>query len=124
MDFLHFCFNTKAKTRLHNIFCLFTFQMYTSVLQAVRLMYKEAGIKTFYRGLVPTQLQLFPYTGFQFGFYAVFNSIWEYTVPKLIPGKQVHSGHHEKGKKPILSLIPLYCVFTFRNYIPLYTGNH
>ncbi|XP_072044109.1 mitochondrial thiamine pyrophosphate carrier-like [Amphiura filiformis] len=66
---------------------------YTGTTQAIRLMYKEAGLRTFYKGLLPTLLQLFPYAGFQFGFYALFNSMWKYTIPKPKVDKQVTGRH-------------------------------
>lgn len=57
-------------------------KIYTSTSHAIRLMYKEAGLRTFYKGLLPTLLQLFPHAGFQFSFYTLFTSTWEYAMPR------------------------------------------
>ncbi|XP_041473870.1 mitochondrial thiamine pyrophosphate carrier-like [Lytechinus variegatus] len=52
-------------------------KIYKSISHALRSMYMEAGIRTFYKGLTPTMILLFPQTGFQFGFYALFTRIWK-----------------------------------------------
>ncbi|XP_071507771.1 mitochondrial thiamine pyrophosphate carrier-like [Diadema antillarum] len=57
-------------------------KVYVSIPHAVRSMYKEAGVRTFYRGLTPTLMQLFPQTGLQFGFYALFTKMWNSTKEK------------------------------------------
>ncbi|XP_033630466.1 mitochondrial thiamine pyrophosphate carrier-like [Asterias rubens] len=56
-------------------------KLYNTSLEAVRLMYREAGVRTFFRGLVPTMIQVFPLAGFQFGFYALFKHVWEFFLP-------------------------------------------
>ena len=62
-------------------------QIYTSTPHAARLMYKEAGVRTFYRGLLPTLLQVFPLAGCQFAFYTLFTSTWDYAIPHSTVGE-------------------------------------
>ena len=40
----------------------------------------EEGPRALYKGLMPTLLQIVPQTGFQFGFYKLFRSTWEYAA--------------------------------------------
>ena len=49
---------------------------YTSLTAALKLMYFENGIRTFYKGLVPTLIAIVPQTGLNFGFYSLFLSSW------------------------------------------------
>ncbi|CAN8030891.1 unnamed protein product, partial [Ixodes persulcatus] len=49
---------------------------YTSISQAVRLMWRQEGPRSFYRGMLPTLLQIGPLSGFQFGFYHFFTHLW------------------------------------------------
>ena len=56
-------------------------------------MYREAGVRTFFRGLVPTMIQVFPLAGFQFGFYALFKHVWEFFLPV-----HVDASVHETSK--------------------------
>ena len=67
--------------------------MYTGVIHAIREMYKENGIRTFYKGeiteiyvhvllctcigLVPTLTQIAPYIGLQFGIYTTSVAVWK-----------------------------------------------
>ena len=67
-------------------------------------MHMEAGMRTFYKGLMPTLLQLFPYAGFQFGFYALFNSMWEFSF-----GKPEVKGQHKTGMLTKVSINCLEC---------------
>ena len=52
------------------------FQIYTSMRHACSCIVKEEGPRALYKGLFPTLIQIAPYTGLQFGFYALFNAIW------------------------------------------------
>ncbi|PIK51602.1 putative mitochondrial thiamine pyrophosphate carrier [Apostichopus japonicus] len=52
-------------------------KIYRSIYHAVQSMYKEAGVRTFYRGLIPALVQVYPHTSFQFAFYTLFNKMWE-----------------------------------------------
>ena len=45
---------------------------------AARQIIVKENILGLYRGLVPTLLQIGPQTGFQFGFYAIFSSFWQF----------------------------------------------
>uniref|UniRef100_A0A131Y9C8 Mitochondrial thiamine pyrophosphate carrier n=1 Tax=Ixodes ricinus TaxID=34613 RepID=A0A131Y9C8_IXORI len=49
---------------------------YPSISQAVRLMWRQEGPRSFYRGMLPTLLQIGPLSGFQFGFYHFFTHLW------------------------------------------------
>ncbi|XP_077861600.1 mitochondrial thiamine pyrophosphate carrier-like [Saccoglossus kowalevskii] len=42
-------------------------------------MYREEGVRSFYRGLAPSLLELFPHAGLQFGFYTFFQMLWDKT---------------------------------------------
>lgn len=50
---------------------------YRSIGQAVSCMWRQEGPTAFYRGLLPTLLQIGPLTGFQFAFYYFFVNLWE-----------------------------------------------
>ena len=41
---------------------------------------KEEGPLTFYKGLLPTLIQIAPYSGLQFGFYAIFTKLWQQLI--------------------------------------------
>ena len=62
-------------------------------------MYREAGVRTFFRGLVPTMIQVFPLAGFQFGFYALFKHVWEFFLPV-----HVDASVHETSKCRVVDL--------------------
>ncbi|XP_065829906.1 mitochondrial thiamine pyrophosphate carrier-like [Oscarella lobularis] len=53
-------------------------KVYRHIWHASTSMYRTEGFYSFYRGLVPTLLQIFPYSGFQFGFYSFFKTLWDY----------------------------------------------
>ncbi|XP_071965822.1 mitochondrial thiamine pyrophosphate carrier-like isoform X2 [Antedon mediterranea] len=57
-------------------------KVYTGIRHAVGMMYQEAGVRTFYKGLTPTLIQLFPYNGLQFGFYSFFKTLWKPVMSK------------------------------------------
>ncbi|KAM3597386.1 uncharacterized protein V6R79_003973 [Siganus canaliculatus] len=50
-------------------------KVYTSLRQAVLKMWRTEGILTFYRGLSPTLIAVFPYAGMQFFWYNVFKTL-------------------------------------------------
>lgn len=52
-------------------------KVYKSISHALQSMYMEAGVRTFYKGFTPTMMLLFPQTGLQFGFYALFTRMWK-----------------------------------------------
>lgn len=56
-------------------------KVYRNLRQAVVTMYKTEGLLSFYRGLTPTIVAVFPYAGFQFAFYNIFQKIYVYMVP-------------------------------------------
>ena len=45
--------------------------------QATQRILQVDGCRGLYRGLVPTLLLIAPQTGFQFGFYSLFTSLWD-----------------------------------------------
>lgn len=55
-------------------------KVYKNLFQAANKMYVNEGIRSFYKGLVPTLVQIFPYAGLQFGFYAFFKTLWEMSI--------------------------------------------
>lgn len=61
-------------------------KIYRNLRHAVFTMYRSEGMLTFYRGLSPTLLAVFPYAGLQFFFYNVFKKM---LGPSPKPG---HSG--------------------------------
>ncbi|KAK2553270.1 Mitochondrial thiamine pyrophosphate carrier [Acropora cervicornis] len=52
-------------------------KVYKNIYQATNKMYINEGLASFYKGLVPTLVQIFPHAGLQFGFYAFFKTTWE-----------------------------------------------
>lgn len=52
-------------------------KVYKNIYQATNKMYINEGLGSFYKGLVPTLVQIFPHAGLQFGFYAFFKTTWE-----------------------------------------------
>ena len=44
---------------------------------AAQSMLRQEGPGAFFKGLVPTLVQIGPQTGFQFGFYSFFKTLWE-----------------------------------------------
>ncbi|XP_030649751.1 mitochondrial thiamine pyrophosphate carrier [Chanos chanos] len=50
-------------------------KIYRNLRHAVSTMYHKEGILTFYRGLTPTLVAVFPYAGLQFFFYNVLNRL-------------------------------------------------
>ena len=57
-------------------FC-WVLQVYQNLLQAVLLIYKVEGPRSFFKGLSPTILQVAPHAGAQFATYTVFTRIWK-----------------------------------------------
>lgn len=81
-------------------------QLYSGISHAIREMYKENGIRTFYKGemhapqyelfilylcmcvcvgLLPTLVQITPYIALQFGIYTTSVAIW-----KRLSGVNIH----------------------------------
>ena len=54
-------------------------QVYKTVVEAAGSMVRTEGVRSLYKGLVPTLMQIAPQTGFQFGFYSLLNSAWRST---------------------------------------------
>ena len=52
-------------------------KLYRNLHSAVRLMYLENGLKTFYKGLTPTLILIVPQAGMNFGFYSLYLHIWK-----------------------------------------------
>ena len=57
---------------------------YAGTVDAASKMFKAEGARAFFRGLVPTLATVGPYSGLQFGFYALFNQIFD---PVLSSGR-------------------------------------
>ncbi|CAH1795655.1 unnamed protein product [Owenia fusiformis] len=71
-------------------------KIYNGILHAWKCMLAE-GPLTFYKGLVPTLVQVAPYSGLQFGVYSLFKNIWNMTLPD--------GEHHSKYAGMLESLI-------------------
>ncbi|XP_025902705.1 mitochondrial thiamine pyrophosphate carrier [Nothoprocta perdicaria] len=56
-------------------------KIYPSLRHAVVTMYRTEGLWTFYRGLTPTIIAVFPYAGLQFSFYNIFQQFSEWVIP-------------------------------------------
>lgn len=57
-------------------------KVYRSMIDAARqIVYKE-NVSGLYRGLLPTLIQIVPQSGFQFGFYSLFSSMWQLVIPE------------------------------------------
>ncbi|XP_075033951.1 mitochondrial thiamine pyrophosphate carrier [Mixophyes fleayi] len=52
-------------------------KVYRTLHNAIVTMYRTEGVFTFYRGLCPTLLAVFPYAGLQFSSYNLLKRIWE-----------------------------------------------
>ncbi|XP_023648971.1 mitochondrial thiamine pyrophosphate carrier isoform X1 [Paramormyrops kingsleyae] len=50
-------------------------RVYRSLRHATSTMYRKGGVLTFYRGLAPTVVAIFPYAGLQFFFYNILKDI-------------------------------------------------
>ena len=57
---------------------------YAGTVDAAGKMWRAEGARAFFRGLVPTLATVGPYSGLQFGFYALFNQIFD---PVLSSGR-------------------------------------
>lgn len=53
-------------------------QVYKNLRHAVNTMYIQEGVLTFYRGLTPTLVAVFPYAGLQFFSYNVLKKLLEH----------------------------------------------
>jgi hypothetical protein len=51
--------------------------MYTSYIQAINLVWTRDGFRGFYRGLIPAILLYAPVSALTFGFYELFNRVWD-----------------------------------------------
>ena len=49
---------------------------YSTLTDAVRLMFQENGVRTFYKGLVPSLMQIVPQAGINFGMYSLYLQTW------------------------------------------------
>ncbi|XP_015735763.1 mitochondrial thiamine pyrophosphate carrier isoform X1 [Coturnix japonica] len=56
-------------------------KIYHNLHHAVVTMYRTEGPRTFYRGLTPTLIAVFPYAGFQFSFYNILQQFSERMIP-------------------------------------------
>ncbi|NXN33130.1 TPC protein, partial [Nycticryphes semicollaris] len=56
-------------------------KIYRNLHHAVVTMYQREGPRTFYRGLTPTIIAIFPYAGLQFSFYNILQQFSEWLIP-------------------------------------------
>ncbi|NXI73659.1 TPC protein, partial [Anseranas semipalmata] len=56
-------------------------KIYHNLRHAVVTMYQTEGPRTFYRGLTPTVIAIFPYAGLQFSFYNTLKQFSEWMIP-------------------------------------------
>ncbi|NXD01801.1 TPC protein, partial [Certhia familiaris] len=56
-------------------------QIYPNLRRAVVTMYQTEGPQTFYRGLTPTLVAIFPYAGLQFFFYNILQKFSKWVTP-------------------------------------------
>ncbi|XP_066188071.1 mitochondrial thiamine pyrophosphate carrier isoform X2 [Sylvia atricapilla] len=56
-------------------------KIYPSLHHAVVTMYQTEGPRTFYRGLTPTLVAIFPYAGLQFFFYNILQQVSKWVIP-------------------------------------------
>ncbi|XP_063816707.1 MIF4G domain-containing protein isoform X2 [Pseudophryne corroboree] len=54
-------------------------KVYKTLHHAISTMYRTEGFFTFYRGLCPTLLAVFPYAGLQFSSYSLLKRIWNWS---------------------------------------------
>ncbi|GAU88852.1 hypothetical protein RvY_01476-2 [Ramazzottius varieornatus] len=51
-------------------------KVYSSMFQSMRLIARHEGVRGFYRGVIPAVIQIVPYNGASFAFYAKFQSMF------------------------------------------------
>uniref|UniRef100_A0A8C3RZK1 Mitochondrial thiamine pyrophosphate carrier n=1 Tax=Chelydra serpentina TaxID=8475 RepID=A0A8C3RZK1_CHESE len=56
-------------------------KVYRNLRHAVVTMYQTEGPLTFYRGLTPTIIAVFPYAGLQFSFYNLLQQLYKWVMP-------------------------------------------
>ncbi|KAM4033233.1 MIF4G domain-containing protein isoform 2-T4 [Anomaloglossus baeobatrachus] len=56
-------------------------KVYRTLRHAIITMYRTEGVLTFYRGLCPTLLAVFPYAGLQFSSYNLLQRVWSWLQP-------------------------------------------
>ncbi|KAM4012516.1 mitochondrial thiamine pyrophosphate carrier-like [Anomaloglossus baeobatrachus] len=56
-------------------------KVYRTLRHAIITMYRTEGVLTFYRGLCPTLLAVFPYAGLQFSSYNLLQRVWSWLLP-------------------------------------------
>ncbi|KAL7299801.1 hypothetical protein TKK_0007545 [Trichogramma kaykai] len=74
-------------------------QAYSGTLHSCAMIYKTETPKGFFRGLLPTLLQIAPHAGLQFGTYELMKDI------KFLPGNLPEDSHHHKRVSVINSLV-------------------
>ncbi|XP_053309490.1 mitochondrial thiamine pyrophosphate carrier [Spea bombifrons] len=80
------CFATLTVQPLDTLRTRFAAQgepkVYRHLREAILNMYKAEGPMTFYRGLCPTLMAVFPYAGLQFSFYNLLKRAWNFVLPQ------------------------------------------
>eukprot|EP01135_Chromosphaera_perkinsii_P003441 Nk52_evm10s243 gene=Nk52_evmTU10s243 len=80
---------------------------YLNSRDAIKKIYVNEGALSFYKGLLPTLCQIFPYMGFQFGFYEAFKWAWLNGIAKfeyqLYRAEAAKSMEEEEERKTHLS---------------------
>ncbi len=94
-------------------------QVYINLRHAVSTMCRTEGVLTFYRGLSPTLMAVFPYAGLQFFSYNVFKNL---LAPPPKSGKS--GGQWRSNPRHLLHHItPTGEVFTVWSLVPPFQGN-
>lgn len=52
-------------------------KIYRSYLQAINILWAREGFRGFYRGLIPAIILYAPISALTFGFYEMFNRLWD-----------------------------------------------
>lgn len=95
-----FPFHASVKFYEACVLLYLTFQVYRNLRHAVSTMWRSEGVLTFYRGLSPTLVAVFPYAGLQFFSYNVFKKL---LAP---PPKSGNSGGQQRLSLPGASIMP------------------
>uniref|UniRef100_A0A8D0GU95 Solute carrier family 25 member 19 n=1 Tax=Sphenodon punctatus TaxID=8508 RepID=A0A8D0GU95_SPHPU len=81
-------------------------KIYRNLRHAVVTMYRGEGPLTFYRGLTPTIIAVFPYAGLQFSFYNVLQEMAE----RILPAEGMKAGGYRSLRWRLCPWVPnLFC---------------
>jgi solute carrier family 25 thiamine pyrophosphate transporter 19 len=77
-------------------------RIYTSISDALRKIYKNEGMRGFYRGMVPSVLLVAPETAFRFGIYQFLNSHWSRVTERYLEKISKKDGEIDKNKVGVI----------------------